>query len=155
MRELIAALALAGMACGGAEQAGQTQGGAPPAAAPAAAPAAGAMGRVHDVRMELRDGVYRYDPATLTIKVGDTVRWLNVNGFPHNVSFYQDQVPAGAVDFLGTAMANQLSPLIGPLMADSLATYEITFAGAPTGTYNYFCLPHEALGMKARLTVQP
>lgn len=150
MRELIAALALVGLGCGGGEQAGQ---GAPPAAAPAAT--APGTGRIHDVRMELRDGAYRYDPVTLTIKVGDTVRWLNVNGFPHNVSFYQDQVPAGAVDFLRTAMPNQLSPLNGPLMTDSLATYQITFVGAPTGTYNYFCLPHEALGMKARLTVQP
>ncbi len=155
MRECIAALALAAMACGGGEQAGQQQGAAPPPAAPAAAQRAGATGQVHQVRMELRDGTYRYDPATLTIKVGDTVRWLNVNGFPHNVSFYQDQVPAGAVDFLRTAMPNQLSPLNGPLLTDSLATYEITFAGAPSGTYNYYCLPHEALGMKARLTIQP
>jgi len=155
MREFIAALALAAMACGGGEQAGQQQGAAPPPAAPAAAQRAGATGQVHQVRMELRDGTYRYDPATLTIKVGDTVRWLNVNGFPHNVSFYQDQVPAGAVDFLRTAMPNQLSPLNGPLLTDSLATYEITFAGAPSGTYNYYCLPHEALGMKARLTIQP
>src|SRR3989337_3069432 len=98
MRELIAALALVGLGCGGGEQAGQgqqgqPQGGTPPAAARAAT--APGTGRVHDVRMELRDGVYRYDPVTLTIKVGDTVRWLNINGFPHNVSFYQDQVPAG------------------------------------------------------------
>lgn len=155
MRELIAALALAGMACGGGEQAGQQQSDAPPAVAPAAAQPAGATGQVHQVRMELRDGTYRYDPATLAIKVGDTVRWLNVNGFPHNVSFYQDQVPAGAADFLRTAMPNQLSPLNGPLLTDSLATYQITFAGAPSGTYNYYCLPHEALGMKARLTIQP
>ena len=153
MRELIAALALAGMACGGGEQAGQQQGGAPPAAAPAAQ-AGGGTGQVHQVRMELRDGTYRYDPTTLTIKVGDTVRWLNVNGFPHNVSFYQDQVPAGAADFLRAAMPNQLGPLNGPLLTDSLATYEITFAGAPTGTYNYYCIPHEALGMKARLTIE-
>lgn len=84
MRQYVVALAVAGWACGGGEQAGQGQ---PPAGgAPAAAPPAmGATGTVHDVRMELRDGVYRYDPATLTIKVGDSVRWLNINGFPHNV----------------------------------------------------------------------
>lgn len=157
MRQVLAALAVAALACGGGEQAGQgqpPQGGAAPGPGPSAA-APGATGRVHEVRMELRDGVYRYDPATLTIRVGDTVRWLNLNGFPHNVSFYQDQLPAGAVDFLGAAMPNQLSPLNGPLMTDSMATYTISFAGAPTGVYNYFCLPHEALGMTARLTVQP
>lgn len=162
MRQLIAALALAMLACGGGEQAGQQavqQQEQSPAAGPQTAPPvariAGSTGRVHEVRMELRDGQYLYDPANLTIKVGDAVRWINISGFPHNVSFYQDQIPAGAVDFLRTAMPNQMSPLNGPLFTDSLATYEINFAGAPSGAYNYFCLPHEALGMKGRLTVQP
>jgi plastocyanin len=40
-------------------------------------------------------------------------------------------------------------------MTDSLAAYQMSFAGAPAGKYDYFCLPHEALGMKASLTLQP
>jgi plastocyanin len=30
----------------------------------------------------------------------------------------------------------------------------VSFAGAPKGDYKYYCLPHLALGMKAKLTVQ-
>ncbi len=155
MRHLIAALGIAALACGGGEQAGQqTQQAAPPAGGQPAAQAA-ATGTVHDVQMELRDGKYQYDPVTLTIKVGDTVRWINASGGPHNVSFYQDKIPAGAADVLNAAMPNRMGPLSGPLITDSLATYQVSFANAPAGTYNYYCIPHEALGMKATLTIQP
>lgn len=155
MRHLIAALGIAALACGGGEQAGQQTQQAPPPAGGQPAAAATAMGNVHQVSMELRDGKYIYDPAQLTVKVGDTVRWINVSGGPHNVSFYQDQIPAGAADVLNAAMPNRMGPLSGPLFTDSLATYQVTFANAPAGTYGYYCIPHEALGMKATLTIQP
>ncbi|HXV85426.1 MAG TPA: plastocyanin/azurin family copper-binding protein [Gemmatimonadales bacterium] len=155
MRTYLAAIALAAMACGGGEQAGQQQTpAATPSAAAPATPPAGGTGTVHSVDMELRDGRYIYSPATLTIRVGDTVRWINVSGGPHNVAFYADKIPAGASDVLNNLMPNRMSPLSGALMIDSLAVYEITFTGSPAGTYEYFCLPHEALGMKATLTIQ-
>jgi plastocyanin len=159
MRKSVAALAVLAIACGGGEQGGQQQ---TPAAAPAgaagAAPSAvqpAPTGRVHTVNMELTDGKYIYSPATLTIKVGDRVRWVNVSGGPHNVGFYADKIPAGAADVLNRIMPTPMSPLQGPLLIDPNAVYEVTFAGAPTGTYEYFCLPHEALGMIATLTITP
>jgi len=156
MRHLIAALGITALACGGGEQAGQqAPQGAPPAGGQPAAAAPAATGTVHEIKMELRDGRYIYDPVQLTIKVGDTVRWINISGGPHNVAFYQDKVPAGAADVLNAAMMGRLGPLNGPLMTDSLAAYQISFAGAPAGKYDYYCLPHEALGMKASLTLQP
>ncbi|MBI2071546.1 MAG: hypothetical protein HYT81_00685 [Gemmatimonadetes bacterium] len=156
MRYLIAALGITALACGGGEQAGQpAQQAAPPAGQPPAAAVPAATGTVHEVNMELRDGKYIYDRVQLTIKIGDTVRWINVSGGPHNVAFYQDKIPAGAADVLNRAMLNRLGPLNGPLLTDSLAVYQISFAGAPAGTYDYYCLPHEALGMKASLTVRP
>jgi plastocyanin len=36
---------------------------------------------------------------------------------------------------------------------DDGAVYEISFAGAPEGTYAYVCTPHEMVGMLATLTV--
>lgn len=158
MRHVIATLALATLACGGGGGGGENaaQQAAPPAggqpAAQTAAPAA--TGTVHEVKMELVNGKYEYNPAALTIKVGDAVRWINFSGGPHNVSFYADKVPAGAADVLNPAMANRMGPLSGPLFTDSLATYQVSFANAPVGTYGYYCIPHEALGMKGTLTVQ-
>jgi plastocyanin len=158
----MATLAVVAMACGGGggEQASQESSPAMSAQPEAAAaPTMGGTGAVHEVRMLMtQDGRYVYEPATLTIKVGDTVRWLNVSGFPHNVAFYANQIPAGAEAMLTAAFAKdagKLGPLSGRLMLQPNETYEISFAGAPAGAYGYFCTPHEALGMKATLTVQP
>jgi plastocyanin len=112
-------------------------------------------GRVHEVRMELASGQYRFVPAQLTIQAGDLVRWINVSGGPHNVHFKRDQVPAGAADVLNAAMKGRLQDLQGPFLLDSLASYDVSFVGAPAGSYAYTCSPHEALGMNARLTVAP
>ena len=34
------------------------------------------------------------------------------------------------------------------------ATYKVSFGGAPTGDYKFYCLPHLALGMHGKITVQ-
>jgi plastocyanin len=51
-------------------------------------------------------------------------------------------------------MTNRLGPLQGPMMTQANQTYRVSFAGAPVGTYDYFCLPHKALNMKGVVTVQ-
>ena len=160
MRTGIAALTIFAMACGGGEGgAGQQQAAAadaPAAAAPAGA-AGEATGTVHEVRMHQTDaGSYVYEPASLTIQLGDAVRWINVNGFPHNVAFYADRIPAGAAERLASLMPaeGRLSDLSSRLMMQPNETVEITFLDVPTGEYNYFCTPHEALGMVAVLTVE-
>ena len=148
MRWFLTALTLVGLACGG--------GGDAPATLPAdAAPAAPLTGTLHEVRMLVTpDGQYLYQPATLTIKAGDRVRWVNVSGGPHNVAFYADRIPPGARDFLNTRMAKRMGDLVGALLFEPNAVYEISFDGAPPGTYDYVCTPHEMLGMIARLTVE-
>ena len=163
MRKLLASIALLAMACGGgesgetgtpsADEAAEPAQAAAPAAAQAAAPAP-VTGTVHEVQMLLTEqGQYVYRPASLTIRLGDAVRWINVSGGPHNVSFYADKVPAGAATVLNGAMANKMSDLTGELLMAPNAVYEISFAGAPAGTYEYFCTPHEMLGMVASLTI--
>lgn len=161
MRKLFAALALVGLACGGGEGGGDASipaaGEAQPVqeqAAPAAMPAGVATGTVHEVRMMMTDDDrYVYQPEELTIRVGDAVRWINASGGPHNVAFYADKIPAGAAAVLNSALANKMSDLTGQLLVRDNQTYEVLFTGAPTGTYEYYCTPHEMLGMKASLTI--
>jgi len=163
MRMIMVALVGLAVACGGTETSVQTESARPPAAG---APAPGAArpdaarpadpaspAEVHEVRMGLAAGQYFFEPATLTIQVGDTVRWININGGPHNVQFKQDQVPPGAAEILNAAMPGRLNSLYGPFLVDSLARYEVSFAGVPPGTYTYVCSPHEMLGMTALLIV--
>ena len=125
-----------------------------PAAAPAAPGAAGAAGATHDVNMVLEGSSYKYVPDQLTIKAGDQVRFHNVSGGPHNVSFWADSIPSGAADALKAGMPDQMAPLEGQLLTEPNGIYTVNFANAPAGEYKYYCLPHLALGMKAKITVQ-
>ncbi|HET6580061.1 MAG TPA: plastocyanin/azurin family copper-binding protein [Gemmatimonadales bacterium] len=154
---MVAGLALVLAACGGEkkpEAQSTTTTAAPeqPAAAPAAEPAAG--GTAHDVNMVLDGSTYKFDPAELTIKAGDVVNFHNKSGGPHNVSFWTDSIPSGAADVLKGAMPDQMAPLEGPLLTEQDAVYKVSFAGAPTGEYKFYCLPHLALGMHGKITVQ-
>lgn len=149
----VAGLALVLAACGGGEKAPAADTTA--MAAPAAeAPAAPATGTTHEVQMVLEGSSYKYVPAELTVKAGDKVVFKNVSGGPHNVQFVADSIPAGAAAVLDAAMADKMGPVAGPLLAEPNAVYEVSFAGAPAGKYPYFCLPHQAMGMKGVITVE-
>jgi plastocyanin len=119
-----------------------------------AAQAGQAAGATIRVQMKQVGARYVFEPANFTVRVGDVVEFVNVNGFPHNVQFEPAKIPAGAADVLNRAMPNRMAPLAGPMMTQPNAVYRISFAGAPVGTYDYFCLPHKALGMTGRITVQ-
>jgi plastocyanin len=158
---MLAGLAFVLAACGGEPKAGEQQTTTTPDqpapagdAAPSgdAAPAPG--GTTHDVQMVLEGSSYKYVPDQLTIKAGDVVRFINKSGGPHNVSFWADSIPAGAADVLKAGMPDQMAPLEGSLLTEPNAAYTVNFAKAPAGEYKYYCLPHLALGMKAKITVQ-
>src|SRR6476469_7484832 len=100
-RGVIVGVVLATACGGGAKNADTTATAAPPAAAPgagASAPASGAAtgtatamaatGKTWEVKMVGDASGYKYDPANLTIKQGDAVKFTVVSGPPHNVSFY-------------------------------------------------------------------
>ncbi len=108
----------------------------------------------HRVRMMQAGSQYKFEPASLTIKVGDVVEFVNVTGGPHNIQFDKDHIPAGAKDVLNRAMARRMGDLQGPFLTAANEAYSVSFAGAPKGTYAFFCLPHQALGMKGTITVQ-
>ncbi len=157
---MLAGLAFVLAACGGGEQKTEDQqttatpdsAAAPASGGDAAAPAAG--GTTHDVNMVLEGSSYKYVPDQLTIKAGDVVRFHNVSGGPHNVSFWADSIPGGAADALKSGMPDQMAPLEGSLLTEPNGIYSVNFANAPAGEYKFYCLPHLALGMKGKLTVQ-
>jgi plastocyanin len=136
-----------------APAAAATAGGAAPAGGAAAA-AAPITGKTVDVKMIGDAQGYRFDPATITVKVGDGIKFTNVTGGPHNVTFWADSIPAGTAAQLGANMPNTTSPLTGPLLINANDSYTVSFAGLKAGTYHIYCTPHLALGMKGVITVQ-
>ena len=109
---------------------------------------------VHQVRMVMEGTSARFEPAALTIRAGDQVRFVTVSGAPHNVSFDPAKVPDDAERALSAGMPNQMQPLWGPLVTDPTGTYTVSFAGVKPGTYEFFCMPHMGMGMKGTITVQ-
>jgi plastocyanin len=118
-----------------------------------AAPAAHITGRTVRVQMLQQGSAYKFVPANFSVHPGDVVEFVNISGFPHNVGFEANQIPAGAATVLNAAMARRSGSMLGPMMMAHNETYRISFAGAPLGAYHYFCLPHKALGMIGVITV--
>lgn len=131
-----------------------------PAATQAAEPAAAVTGQTHEVQMVLDNGQYKYVPDKITAKEGDAIKFINVSGFPHNISFKPDQIPDDVEATLAQNMpANaygmaKMGPTVGPLLTQANQTYTISLAGMKAGEYPFVCTPHEAMGMKGTITIQ-
>ena len=133
------------------------------AATPAPAMAGGAMaggamapitGKTVEVKMIGDDKGYRFEPANITVKAGDGIKFVMVSGGPHNVAFDPANVPAEVKSQLMANMSNQMSELAGPLMMNANESYTISFAKVKAGKYDYHCTPHLAMNMKGTITVQ-
>ena len=157
-------------ACSGGEQKAADNSSTPAAAAPAnsaattpaatpaapasAVPAAPVTGTVHTVQMFGDAKGYRFEPATITIKQGDGIKYVVASGGPHNVAFDPAAVPANAKAQLEANMPNQMSDLSSPMLMNTGDSYTISFGKVPPGTYEVHCTPHLAMNMKQTVTVQ-
>lgn len=147
---MIAAVTVALAACGGEKAETVETPEATPAVETAAAPT---TGTTHTVEMIQDGAAFKYVPAELTIKAGDLVVFKSVSGGMHNVQFFSDSLPAGAESVIDAAIVNKLGPLASALVNVG-EEISISFAGAPVGSYPYTCLPHMAMGMHGKITVQ-
>lgn len=88
-----------------------------------------------------------FEPAVVTIHVGDTVQWRNDDGANHTVTADPDEADADTAFALPAGAAPFNS---GKIRTDE--TWEYTFTVA--GTYGYFCIPHQP-HMAAQVVVLP
>ena len=152
---LVATLVALG-ACGGGEQkaaSDTSQAAATPAPAGGAAMAAmPATGKTHEIKMVGDEKGYRFEPATLTIKVGDAVKFTVVSAQPHNIAF--NAVPPESKAQLQANMPEPMGDMMGKMLMNANEAYTISFAGVKPGKYEFNCTPHLANNMKGTLTVQ-
>lgn len=141
-------------ACGGGEKTGAAAPDTTGANAAATTPAT-TTGTTHVVDMVMESGTsYKFVPADITIKQGDQVVFKGISGAAHNVVFWADSIPAGAAAVLTAAMPGGTQPMATRMIVDGDSEV-VSFAGAPTGLYKMYCLPHLAMGMKGTITVTP
>ncbi|HET7055774.1 MAG TPA: plastocyanin/azurin family copper-binding protein [Thermomicrobiales bacterium] len=116
---------------------------ASPAASPAAAAASAPTVNMTD---ELR-----FVPADLTIKVGDTVTWVNASAIQHTSTDDPAQNPVASAHPEYAQLPSGAEPWnSGLLQPGQSFAQEFTVPG----TYHYFCIPHVLSGMRGTITVQ-
>ena len=99
-------------------------------------------------------GGLAFDPDTVRVDAGATVRWVNESGISHTVTAYADELPDGAAYFASGGFDSERAArddVQGGFVAPDDA-YEHTFEQA--GTYGYFCIPHEGAGMVGTVNVE-
>ena len=111
-------------------------------------------GTTHEVKMVGDDKGYRFEPANITVKAGDGIKFTMVSGGPHNVAFDPATIPADVKPQLSANMPNQQGELSSPLFMNPNESYTMSFANVKPGQYPYHCTPHLAMGMKGTITVQ-
>ncbi|GIL42915.1 hypothetical protein Vafri_742 [Volvox africanus] len=95
------------------------------------------------VKLGADSGALAFEPSTLTVKSGDTIDFVNNAGFPHNVVFDEDAVPAGV-------NADAISR--GDLLNAPGETFSVKLV--TPGEYGYYCEPHQGAGMVGKIIVQ-
>ena len=93
------------------------------------APAAWSQGQEVTVRME--DNFF--DQANITVEPGTTVTWVQSGNNPHTTTSYDGLWDSGIIE------------------GGSGGTFSYTFD--EPGKYDYFCIPHESMGMIGSVTV--
>ncbi len=165
---LAASAVVLGACAGGDKNAGDTtavgvdtSAAAPAASAPATtAPAAGSAsmaaitGTTHEVKMIGDAQGYRFEPANITIKAGDGIKFTTVNGGPHNVAFDPATIPTDVQAQLDANISEKMGQLSSALKTNPGESVTVSFANIKPGKYPYHCTPHLALNMKGEITVQ-
>ena len=84
-----------------------------------------------EVTVRMEDNFF--DPANITVEPGTTVTWVQSGNNPHTTTSYDGLWDSGL------------------LPGGSGQTFSFTFD--EPGTFDYFCIPHESLGMIGSVTV--
>jgi plastocyanin len=98
-----------------------------------------AQGKTVDVTMA-QSPKMRFLPETVTVKAGDTVKWIN----PHNISHTVTFDPSKAAAKENATLPAGVEPFDSGAIEEE-GTFSHTFT--VKGTYKYVCVYHENMGM--------
>jgi plastocyanin len=106
-----------------------------------------AFAQAKTVEVSMKQGAKsRFDPDTVTIAAGDTVKWTNTGFVTHSVTFD----PSMAAKAVNVALPPGVAPFdSGSIEEDGTFSHTFTIKG----TYRYICKFHEAMGMVGTVVV--
>jgi plastocyanin len=85
----------------------------------------------------------RFTPATIRARAGDTLRFVNGEGGPHNVEFEKDSVPSASRPLIEAVMGpNKIGPMSSMLLILAGETWTFVVPALPAGRYAFLCTPH-------------
>jgi plastocyanin len=102
---------------------------------------------VSSVEVKMLDMPATFQPAVVTIKVGETIVWKNVGTSVHDVS----NDPAKVINPDDVSIPPGSKPFDSGYIQPG-STYTHTFS--VTGKYKYACTPHESSGMTGEVVVE-
>lgn len=106
----------------------------------------GGNGGGNQVQMITEGSDYIFDPIGLFVESGTTVTFVNSSGAHSSTSYNEGN--GGATT---TRIPQEAESWNSETLSSQGATFDYTFDVA--GTYDYFCIPHKALGMVGRVVV--
>ena len=107
-----------------------------------------ASAETYTVKLGTDKGLLGFEPKQLTVKPGDTIKWVNNKVPPHNVVFDPAHNPAESAELAKSLSYKQL------LMSPGQTQSTVIPADAPAGDYTFYCEPHRGAGMVGKLTVE-
>jgi plastocyanin len=113
-----------------------------------AAFAPSAAAETYTVKLGSDKGMLAFEPSKLSVKPGDTIKWVNNKVPPHNVVFDAAQNPAKSADLAKELSHKQLVMSPGQEFTSTIP------ADAPAGDYTFYCEPHRGAGMVGHVIVE-
>ena len=97
-----------------------------------------------------------FAPERIRVSAGTEVTWKNVGSIGHTVTAYEDETPDGAAYFASGGFDSQQAAADGYSSGQEGnvpkgESYSHTLE--TTGTYEYYCIPHEMNGMVGTVKV--
>ena len=116
---------------------------------------ASAAQAVHEVSLEVNveKEIYEFNPARVSVRPGDIVKFRTVSGAPHSIVFEGSGLTEQAHEALNGAMGRRPSDLSSPLLTQNGVEYRVVVPALPPGSYEFYCLPHRAYDMRGTLVV--
>ena len=113
--------------------------------------AAAASPATHTVRLDRN----RFVPAVTQAAPGDTIRFVNGEGGPHNVAFEANSIPKDARALIDAAMPKpKIAALSSGMLILQDEVYTIVVPKLAPGRYAFLCSPHWAQ-MRGAIVVKP